>query len=55
VKREYMGMTRTARKMWQREGFSGYFKGLVPNAIRVAPGAAITFLVYESVFDWLDK
>jgi hypothetical protein len=55
VKREYMGMISTARKMWQREGFSGYYKGMVPNAIRVAPGAAITFVVYESVLDWLDR
>lgn len=27
----------------------GLYKGLVPNALRVAPQSAITFLVYESV------
>jgi len=53
VKREYAGITETARRMWQREGFYGFFKGLIPNAIRVAPGAAVTFVVYESVIDWL--
>lgn len=33
----------------QREGLGGFYKGLVPNALRVAPQSAITFLVYESV------
>ena len=52
VTREYMGMLGTARKMMQNEGFSAFFKGIIPNSIRVAPGAAITFVVYEAVMDW---
>jgi hypothetical protein len=53
VKRNYGGMTDTAKQILKREGPSAFFKGLLPNAIRVAPGAAITFVVYESVMDWL--
>lgn len=53
VKREYSGMIGTARKMWTQEGISGFFKGLIPTAVRVAPGAAITFVVYESILDGL--
>jgi hypothetical protein len=52
VKREYAGMINTAKLMWEREGIAGYFKGCIPNAIRVVPGAAITFVVYEAVMDW---
>lgn len=54
VHREYHGMWTTARKMWMEEGISGFFKGAIPNAIRVAPASAITFLVYEGMMDWLD-
>lgn len=53
VKREYAGMVDAARRMWQREGITGYFRGCLPNAIRVVPGAAITFVVYEAVMDWI--
>lgn len=33
----------------QREGLGGFYKGLVPNVLRVMPQSALTFLVYESV------
>ncbi len=33
----------------QREGVGGFYKGLVPNVLRVMPQSALTFLVYESV------
>lgn len=43
VKRDYGGVINTIGKMWQQERAAGFFKGAIPNAIRVAPGAAITF------------
>lgn len=52
VRREYMGLADTTKRIWRNEGLSGFFKGVIPNAIRVAPGAAITFVVYEAVMDW---
>jgi len=55
VKRNYGGMVDTIAKMWRREGLRGFFKGIIPNSIRVAPGAAITFVVYESTMDWLSE
>lgn len=33
----------------QREGPAGFYKGLVPNVLRVMPQSALTFLVYETV------
>lgn len=53
VKREYTSIISTARKIFFGEGIAGFFKGCIPNAIRVAPGAAITFVVYEQVTDLL--
>jgi solute carrier family 25 folate transporter 32 len=53
VKRDYLGLSKTTQRIWQKEGPFGFFKGCIPNAIRVAPSAAITFLVYEAVMDTL--
>lgn len=51
VRREYHGVRKTIRRMWKREGVIGFFRGCIPNALRVAPGAAITFVVYETIID----
>jgi solute carrier family 25 folate transporter 32 len=53
VRREYVGLLKTGRRIWQKEGVVGFFGGCIPNAIRVAPSAAVTFVVYEAVMDWL--
>jgi Mitochondrial carrier protein len=53
VKRDYSGLIETTRKIYRNEGIAGFFKGCIPNAIRVAPGAAVTFVVYEMVTDLL--
>jgi solute carrier family 25 folate transporter 32 len=53
VERDYTGMAATVRKIYQQEGVPGFFKGAVPNAVRVAPNAAVTFVVYEAVMDAL--
>lgn len=53
VERDYTGMAKTVKKIWQQEGIVGFFKGAIPNAVRVAPSAAVTFVVYETVMDML--
>jgi solute carrier family 25 (mitochondrial folate transporter), member 32 len=53
VKRDYSGMFDTIARMWRQEGLRSFFKGAIPNALRVAPGSAITFLVYESILEAL--
>jgi hypothetical protein len=55
VKRQYKGVIDVATKIWKMEGLYGFFKGCVPNAIRVAPSAAITFVVYESIVDMMSN
>jgi hypothetical protein len=51
----YRTMLSTIQKIYTNEGISGFFKGCLTNAIRVAPGAAITFVVYEEVTDRLKQ
>lgn len=55
VQRDYTGLVATAQKMWKQEGIASFFKGAIPNAMRVAPSAAVTFLVYESIMDMLQN
>ncbi|CCM02973.1 uncharacterized protein FIBRA_05088 [Fibroporia radiculosa] len=36
-----------AGDMWRQEGFRSFYKGITPRVLRVAPGQAIVFAVYE--------
>lgn len=38
-----------AGDMWRTEGFRAFYKGITPRVLRVAPGQAIVFAVYERV------
>ena len=49
LKPRYEGMIDCVRQIWRHEGLMGYFRGVVPNALKVAPSAALTFFVYEEV------
>ncbi|KAJ2449305.1 Mitochondrial succinate-fumarate transporter [Coemansia sp. RSA 2336] len=42
------------REIAQREGYRAFYRGLTPRVLRVAPGQAITFMVYEKVKNWMD-
>ncbi|KAL3943585.1 MAG: hypothetical protein SGBAC_002329 [Bacillariaceae sp.] len=55
VKRDHKGVFSTIMRTWQQEGITGFFKGAVPNAVRVAPSSALTFVVYEFVLDYLTR
>ncbi|KAJ3102848.1 hypothetical protein HDU97_000231 [Phlyctochytrium planicorne] len=37
----------------KNEGWKAFYKGLTPRVLRVAPGQAITFMVYERVYKWM--
>lgn len=39
----------------RKEGFMAFYKGLTPRLLRVAPGQAVTFMVYEKVKAILDR
>ena len=42
-------IARIAREMWREEGAKAFYKGITPRVLRVAPGQAVVFAVYEKV------
>ena len=44
-----------AREMFKHEGFPALYKGITPRIMRVAPGQAVTFTVYEYLREKLEK
>lgn len=45
----YKGFFDVARQTFQREGFQGLYKGLLPNLAKVAPAVSISYLMYENL------
>ncbi|EJT97302.1 succinate-fumarate transporter [Dacryopinax primogenitus] len=43
-----------AVELFKKEGMSAFYKGITPRIMRVAPGQAVTFAVYERVKKWLE-
>ena len=50
---KYSGFIDCIQKIWKLEGIRGYFRGVVPNALKVAPSAALTFFTYEETLKLL--
>ena len=50
---KYRGMVDCVLKITRQEGIMGYFRGIVPNALKVAPQAALTFVLYEEAMKLL--
>lgn len=51
----YKGVLNCISRTWKYEGYRGFYKGLVPNLLRVTPATAITFVVYENIAKFLVK
>jgi len=52
---KYRGTARVIAMVYREEGFLALYKGLVPKIMRLGPGGAIMLLVYENVFEYLEK
>lgn len=50
----YQGMSDVFRQTLKHEGYGGFYKGLLPNLLKVVPAASITYLVYERMKKWLE-
>ncbi|XP_029958067.1 mitochondrial folate transporter/carrier [Salarias fasciatus] len=50
---KYNGVVDVVRRTWRNEGAAGFYKGIIPNLIRVTPACCITFVVYENVSRFL--
>ena len=44
-----------ATQMWKQEGIRAFWMGITPRVMRVAPGQAVTFAVYEYLKGILEK
>ncbi|KAI5301836.1 hypothetical protein KEM56_001307 [Ascosphaera pollenicola] len=49
----YRGLVDAIAQIWQKEHIRGFYKGLVPNLVRVLPSTCLTFLVYENTKAYL--
>ncbi|XP_041844846.1 mitochondrial folate transporter/carrier-like [Melanotaenia boesemani] len=49
----YSGVIDVIKRTWRNEGVGGFYKGIIPNLIRVTPACCITFVVYENVSRFL--
>lgn len=49
------GIRGVAVRLWTEEGWTGFYRGLVPGVVRVLPATWITFLVYENVKFYLSR
>ena len=47
ARREYRGLLDSAATIWRFEGARGFYKGFLPNVLRVAPQSALTISLYE--------
>ncbi|EOR02050.1 hypothetical protein E3P92_00869 [Wallemia ichthyophaga] len=44
-----------AGDMWKQEGIASFYKGIAPRILRVAPGQAVVFAVFEKVKPIVEK
>jgi len=44
---QYDGMADCFRKVMKTEGYRGFYRGLCPNFIKLAPAAGLSWLVFE--------
>ncbi len=47
--------TRANIPSYRQEGFHAFYKGITPRIMRVAPGQAVTFTVYEYLKEKLEN
>lgn len=48
-------MVDALRRIVQKEGWAGLYKGIVPSTVKAAPAGAVTFVAYEYTSDWLES
>jgi hypothetical protein len=41
--------TKMLKEIWHNEGIVGFYRGLVPNMLKVIPAVSISYLIYEDV------
>jgi len=49
----YLNTWDCIKTTWRTQSFGGFYKGLIPNYLKVVPSISITFVVYENVKKWI--
>lgn len=44
---EQMPMSTMVKKIMEKEGFFGLYRGILPNFMKVIPAVSISYVVYE--------
>ncbi|WKY01413.1 hypothetical protein Q1695_015424 [Nippostrongylus brasiliensis] len=52
--KKYKNSIDCAVQIWKKEGFFAFYKGTVPRLSRVVLDVAITFMIYDSIIDFLN-
>ena len=45
----FLPASRMLKDIWNNEGITGLYRGMVPNMLKVIPAVSISYLVYETV------
>lgn len=40
--------SRMFKEIWHNEGIAGYYRGIIPNMLKVIPAVSISYLIYET-------
>ncbi|KAF2463701.1 uncharacterized protein BDR25DRAFT_329522 [Lindgomyces ingoldianus] len=51
----YSGLIDVLSKTYRNEGFLAFYKGVIPNTVRVVPTTIVTFVVYENTKKYLPQ
>mmetsp|Transcript_10722 Transcript_10722/g.10611 ORF Transcript_10722/g.10611 Transcript_10722/m.10611 type:complete len:86 (-) Transcript_10722:27-284(-) len=50
----YTGVKETMKQTWKNEGIRGFYKGCLPNLLRIFPNSGMYFFLYEMTLRILD-
>lgn len=45
----YNGLFDTARKLYSEEGPRSFYRGMMPNYLKVVPAISVSFVLYETI------
>lgn len=51
----YKGVVDCVKKVFQKDGFPGFYRGCATNLLRTTPSAVITFTSYEMINRFLQR
>lgn len=53
VSQKKVSISSVVGELWKEGRWAGFYKGIIANVVRVLPATAVTFVVYESVRDYV--